>query len=104
MNRIPHAEWPRFGALKIFGIPLSVSLGMEDVQDSLSEDWEIDDTLLGSSHHASDAGIRSSDAPVQSDPPNQSSSNSFIRISLTDIEKNQRLSRTLPYERIVLRA
>ncbi len=72
---------------------------MEEHRDP-SDEWEIDDTLLES------AGVFNSfrsDAPSKNSStssPNEFQSTSFIKITLADLDKNQRTSRTLPYTRI----
>ena len=74
----------------------------DDVTESMSEGWEIDDTLLVGFAYTDIKSSNPDDIHVHSKLANKTVSNSFIKISLSDIENNQSLSRTLPYKKVVL--
>ncbi len=72
---------------------------MEEHRDP-SDEWEIDDTLLGNAGVSNPLRADASSNDSSTSSSHEFQSTSFIRITLADLDKNQRTSRTLPYTRI----
>ena len=76
---------------------------MDDEIDFVNDEWEIDDTLIEGFLKASEARTGVSDASSSNMSHSKPKLDSFLRISMEDLDANQNTSRALPYKRIELR-